>query len=459
MDQPMRDPLTELLMPEYAEGLKQFMAFATNQPVTIESKKMCCTCRNFGVLHVSQVWMHLYGEGFMSGYKVWFMHGENESMVNYGSCSEYYPVDRLVEPNPEVDANVGTVQMVNDAFRENVHSFDGDSDRVEEPNLEARKFFDMLDAAKYPLYKGCKKGHSPLSAATKLMGIKTDYNLSEDCVDAITDFVKDLSPEDNLAPGTYYEVQKLVAGLGLPYQVIDVCIDNCMLFWREDSDRLTCKFCRKPRYRETSGRVPIPYKRMWYLPLSERLKRLYQSKRTAGPMRWHAEHTTEGKITHPSDAEAWKHFQTVHPSFASKQRNVYLGLCTDGFNPFGKHERQYSLWPVIVTPCNLSPSLCMKREFLFLTILVPGPHHPRRSLDVFLQPLIYELQMLWEHGVEAFDVSSQQNFVMRAALMWTISGFPAYGMLSGWTTHGRLSCPYCQKYEYNQLVIYFVILF
>ncbi|XP_020887737.1 uncharacterized protein LOC110230090 [Arabidopsis lyrata subsp. lyrata] len=33
---------------------------------------------------------------------------------------------------------------------------------------------------------------------------------------------------------------------------------------------------------------------------------------------------------------------------------------------------------------------------------------------------------------------------MRAVLMWTISDFPAYGMLSGWTTHGRLSCPYCQ---------------
>ena len=175
-------------------------------------------------------------------------------MVNYGSCSEHYPVDRLVGPNPKIDTNVGTVQMVNDAFRENIHSFDGNSDRVEEPNLEERKFFNMLDASKHPLYKGCKKGHSPLSAATKLMGIKTDYNLSEDCVNAITDFVKDLLPEDNLASGTYYEVQKLVAGLGLLYQVIDVCIDNCMLFWREDSDRLTYKFYRKPGYRETSGR-------------------------------------------------------------------------------------------------------------------------------------------------------------------------------------------------------------
>ena len=33
---------------------------------------------------------------------------------------------------------------------------------------------------------------------------------------------------------------------------------------------------------------------------------------------------------------------------------------------------------------------------------------------------------------------------MHAVLMWTISDFPAYGMLSGWTTHGKLSCPHCQ---------------
>ncbi|KAL1226343.1 hypothetical protein V5N11_030515 [Cardamine amara subsp. amara] len=139
----------------------------------------------------------------------------------------------------------------------------------------------MLDAAKHPLYKGCKEGHSPLSSATRLMTIKTDHNLSEECVDAITEWAKDLWPEDNLLPASYYEVQKLVAGLGLPYKVIDVCIDNCMLYWREDENRNRCRFCRKPRYQETSGRVPILYKRMWYLPITDRLKRLYTSQRTA----------------------------------------------------------------------------------------------------------------------------------------------------------------------------------
>jgi hypothetical protein len=31
---------------------------------------------------------------------------------------------------------------------------------------------------------------------------------------------------------------------------------------------------------------------------------------------------------------------------------------------------------------------------------------------------------------------------MRAALMWTINDFPAYGMLSSWSMHGKLACPY-----------------
>jgi hypothetical protein len=30
-------------------------------------------------------------------------------------------------------------------------------------------------------------------------------------------------------------------------------------------------------------------------------------------------------------------------------------------------------------------------------------------------------------------------------LIWTINDFPAYGMLSFWSTHGKLACPYCMK--------------
>ncbi|XP_024009341.1 uncharacterized protein LOC112084441 [Eutrema salsugineum] len=170
---------------------------------------------------------------------------------------------------------------------------------------------------------------------------------------------------------------------------------------------------------------------------------MYQSQKTAAAMRWHAEnHAKEGKMCHPCDAAEWKYFQDLHPQFAEEPRNVYLGLCTDGFTPFGM-SRNHSLWHVILTPYNLPPGMCMKTEYLFLTILNSGPNHPRASLDIFLRPLIEELKELWSTGIDAYDVSLQQNFKLKAVLMWTISDFPAYGMLSGWTTHGRLACPIC----------------
>ena len=88
----------------------------------------------------------------------------------------------------------------------------------------------------------------------------------------------------------------------------------------------------------------------------------------------------------------------------------------------------------------------MKNPYMFLTIVIPGPKNPGKHLDVFLRPLIDELKMLWSIGVNTYDAFRKQNFLMRVALMWTINDFSAYAMLSGWSTHRRLACPYCMEY-------------
>nr|GEV51686.1 hypothetical protein [Tanacetum cinerariifolium] len=139
----------------------------------------------------------------------------------------------------------------------------------------------------------------------------------------------------------------------------------------------------------------------------------------------------------------------IHDPFAAEPRNVRLGLCTDGFTPFGMSSTLYSCWPVIVTPYNLRPWMFMKIPYMFLTLIIPGPHSPKKNIDVFLQPLIDELYVLWKDGVDMYDAFKERNFNLKAALMWTINDFPAYGMLSGWSTHGRLSCPYCMKKSKN----------
>lgn len=124
-----------------------------------------------------------------------------------GSSSGYVP--EILEEARMIEENVRSVQMVNDAYRKIIYSFSEDENRGEKPNLEAKRFFDMFDASKNLGYGSCREGHSLLSAATKMMNIKTDFKFLEDCVDVWTDFVKVILPEDNLLPSFYYEIEKL----------------------------------------------------------------------------------------------------------------------------------------------------------------------------------------------------------------------------------------------------------
>jgi hypothetical protein len=59
------------------------------------------------------------------------------------------------------------------------------------------------------------------------------------------------------------------------------------------------------------------------------------------------------------------------------------------------------------------------------------------NIDVYLQPLIDELIELWVKGVESWDEDKKEKFALHALLLWTINDFPAYAMLSGWSTKGK----------------------
>ena len=130
------------------------------------------------------------------------------------------------------------------------------------------------------------------------------------------------------------------------------------------------------------------------------------------------------------------------PEFAKDARNIHFGLVIDGFTSSNESAASYSCWPVFAIPYNLPPSMCMKYEFMFLCLIIPGPKHPGPKLNVMLQPLIKELKQLWI-GVEAYDISLKQKFTLRAAYLWSIHDFLAYGIFAGWSVYGTLTCPIC----------------
>ncbi|CAA7034270.1 unnamed protein product [Microthlaspi erraticum] len=296
------------ILAEFASGVEEFMNFASSQPLALSSGGKfycpCITCHNDKFLTGRKIWNHLYSRGFMENYYIWYMHGE-ELDVDLGTShvdTSFSSSNQAEDANVE-DDNVEDryVQMVNDAFPDtsnidNYYQEDQGNQNAEEPNSEAKKFYDMLDAAKTPLYDGCHEGHSQLFLASRYMNLHADNNMTERGVDQWAELITELLPDENHATESYYEMEKLMRNLALPYHTIDVCIENCMIFWREDEKWDACKFCGTPRYKPSDGRTKIPYSRMWYLPIGDRLKRLYQSEKTASAMRWHAEHeSAEGE--------------------------------------------------------------------------------------------------------------------------------------------------------------------
>jgi hypothetical protein len=127
------------------------------------------------------------------------------------------------------------------------------------------------------------------------------------------------------------------------------------------------------------------------------------------------------------------------PEFARDPRNVRLGLSTDGFTPYSTSATSYSCWPVFIMPYNLPPDKCLKEGFIFLALVIPGPKHPGKNINLFMRPLIEELKELWQ-GVKAYDSHLKCEFTLRAAYLWSIHDLLAYGIWAGWCVHGRL-CP------------------
>jgi hypothetical protein len=83
-----------------------------------------------------------------------------------------------------------------------------------------------------------------------------------------------------------------------------------------------------------------------------------------------------------------------------------------------------------VMPYNLPPNKCLKEGFIFLTLVILGPKEPKKQMNIFLCSLMEDLKELWE-GVDAYDSHLKCRFNLRAAYMWSIHDYLAYGKFVG----------------------------
>jgi len=111
-------------------------------------------------------------------------------------------------------------------------------------------------------------------------------------------------------------------------------------------------------------------------------------------------------------------------------------------NPFAQRSSKHSTCPENLTIYNLPPWLMQKQKYLLLTILISGPTQLRVGTDVFLEPLMQDMKILWETGVQMLDEYCKESFTRRAIIYVTINDCPALFTLSR-QFKGKLGCVVC----------------
>nr|XP_051197060.1 uncharacterized protein LOC127310421 [Lolium perenne] len=304
-------------------------------------------------------------------------------------------------------------------------------------------FAELIEEAKRAASDGGTM--SRFSLTVKLLQAKSYYRISNVAFNAILLILALQYPASSI-PKSYEEALSIVSRLGLGYESIHVCPNNCVLFRKDYAKENNCPKCKASRWKDADGRRKIPEKVLRYFPLIPRLERMFLSKEQTKEVQWHKlkRQDVENDLSHPTDGDAWKDFDNIHKDFAADARNIRLGLATDGFNPYGNMSNSYNMWPVFVVPYNLPPWACMDQSNFMLTLLIPGPSSPGKDFDVFMEPLMEELQELWK-GVKSYDANSPDKFDLRAAILWCIHDYPALHTLSGRATTGYQACVRCDK--------------
>ncbi|XP_019191067.1 PREDICTED: uncharacterized protein LOC109185582 [Ipomoea nil] len=427
---------------EYMLGVENFIKYAEENKSKNGEEFLVCPCydcKNLRKFRSSeQVRSHLICRGFKKDYNRWIWHGESVLRSNRIDNDEENDDDND-EKNVDNEEN-----EENDRINELMRDIQGDDSEMP-PIFESFS----IDSEK-SLYPGCSK-FTKLSAMLKSYNLKAMNRWSDKSFTQLLDLLKDMFPNDNELLISTYEAKKMLCPLGMEVKKIHACPNDCVLYWKEYSNLHVCPKCGASRYKrknvayQCEDKKSPPAKVLWYLPVIPRFKRLFANKNDAKNLQWHAKGRKEdGKLRHPADSPQWRNINRMFPEFGNENRNLRLGLCTDGMNPHGNMSSRHSTWPVLLVAYNLPPWLCMKRKYIMLSLLISGPKQPGNDIDVYLAPLVEDLKMLWDEGVMVFDAYTQTNFTLRAMLFCTINDFPAYGNLSGYTTKGAKACPICE---------------
>ncbi|CAJ2661904.1 unnamed protein product [Trifolium pratense] len=222
-------------------------------------------------IHMDEIISHLICNGICQNYTKWIWHGEVVTNCSVSQCE-----------NISVDMNDRLEDMMRD---------------IREDSFKTAHVHDTLCSDKdTPLYPGCTN-FTRLSAVLKLFNLKAKNGWTGKSFSELLELLTQMLPEGNVIPNRCYEAKKVLCPMGLEYERIHACPNDCILYRKEFANSDHCPKCMASRYKKKDGdssddvvtKKGSPAKVVWYLPIIPRFKGLFANANDAKNLRWHVE--------------------------------------------------------------------------------------------------------------------------------------------------------------------------
>ena len=121
---------------------------------------------------------------------------------------------------------------------------------VEDHFTECPHIYDsILRAAETPLYPGCTK-FTKLSGVLRLFNLKMSSGWTDKSFTQMLEALVEIFPEGNELPNSTYEAKKLMCPMGMEYEKIHACPNDCVLYRNEHVDLHECPRCGVSHYKK-----------------------------------------------------------------------------------------------------------------------------------------------------------------------------------------------------------------
>jgi len=129
------------------------------------------------------------------------------------------------------------------------------------------------------------------------------YGWSIKSFDMLLQLLSTVFPQIHSLPSSWSKCEQLLKDLGLEYEKIHTCPNDCILYWGGREKQESCDKCHTSRWKDIERKLPA--KVLCYFPLIPKLLRFYKSSKIAEDMIWHDNHRIkDGVLRRPADGKA-----------------------------------------------------------------------------------------------------------------------------------------------------------